>query len=355
MAERYAFIVEWLDPHAGLTFKYQLMFYKDDNSIEMYDIKNRRTFLKKVVYPSVKAANLYIGSTITVYSRQLKVVEYADAFTEKALETTRQSVFVLVKPAAIPNLGKIVNAIMKSDFVVAQCKMAKLTPQQATALYGSKEGGAALVSEITSGPVVGMALVADGAVEKFSELMGAAGDGNPETIMAHFGPACVGSASPADVPAELSIFFSCESACKLTDTSLCLVKPSSVEYLGLLLDGVLANFDITGLQTFTLDRANAMEFYEVYKGVVPEYNSMVDELTSGPFVGIEVAAPDGSNPVESFRELVGPMDPEIARVLRPNSLRAKFGFDKVKNAVHCTDLTVDGALETHYFFKILAA
>lgn len=51
--------------------------------------------------------------------------------------------------------------------------------------------------------------------------------------------------------------------------------------------------------------------------------------------------------------VVGPLDPEIARVLRPDSLRAKFGFDKVRNAVHCTDLPEDGALETHYFFKIL--
>ena len=57
--------------------------------------------------------------------------------------------------------------------------------------------------------------------------------------------------------------------------------------------------------------------------------------------------------IEAFREVVGPLDPEIARVLRPDSLRAKFGFDKVRNAVHCTDLPEDGALETHYFFKIL--
>ena len=36
---------------------------------------------------------------------------------------------------------------------------------------------------------------------------------------------------------------------------------------------------------------------------------------------------------------------EIARHLRPKTLRARFGIDKIKNAVHCTDLPDDGPLE----------
>ncbi len=32
--------------------------------------------------------------------------------------------------------------------------------------------------------------------------------------------------------------------------------------------------------------------------------------------------------VPSFRKLVGPSDPEIAKHLRPNTLRAKFGLDR---------------------------
>lgn len=46
---------------------------------------------------------------------------------------------------------------------------------------------------------------------------------------------------------------------------------------------------------------------------------------------------------------------EISRHLRPNTLRALYGKDKVKNAIHCTDLPEDGVLEvgavtdTHIF------
>ena len=49
--------------------------------------------------------------------------------------------------------------------------------------------------------------------------------------------------------------------------------------------------------------------------------------------------------MSAFREFVGPHDPEIGRHIRENTLRAKFGVDRVKNAVHCTDLPEDGILE----------
>jgi nucleoside-diphosphate kinase len=86
-----------------------------------------------------------------------------------------------------------------------------------------------------------------------------------------------------------------------------------------------------------------------------EFNAIVDDLTSGPCIAVEVADRDGSNAVEPFRQLAGPIDPELARVLRPDSLRAKFGLNKVRNGVHCTDLEEDGQLEVQYFFTILAA
>lgn len=68
---------------------------------------------------------------------------------------------------------------------------------------------------------------------------------------------------------------------------------------------------------------------------------------------VQVATRDGREPVEAFRQLVGPRDPELARVLRPNTLRARFGVSRVRNAIHCTDLVEDGPLEASYFFNVL--
>lgn len=111
---------------------------------------------------------------------------------------------------------------------------------------------------------------------------------------------------------------------------------------------------------FTLAKPEADEFLEVYKGVVPpgEWEAAVEELSAGPCLAVELAAAGGggstAEAVEALRELCGPADPELARVLRPDSLRAQFGVSRVRNAIHCTDLPEDGALESGYFFGILA-
>ncbi len=55
--------------------------------------------------------------------------------------------------------------------------------------------------------------------------------------------------------------------------------------------------------------------------------------------------------MKSFRDICGPLDPDIAKTIRKNSLRAKFGLDKVLNAVHCTDLPEDGILEVNTYIN----
>ena len=383
--------MEWLDPHSGLTMRYQMLYGPADCSVEMvrtrtrthgdsfhssprqpkrlhtssspirhesdhsapspvhpqYDIKNRRPFLKKTKIPTVTMDTLHMGAVVTVYSRQLKIVEYGDSHTEAAFSLARQQTLCVVKPGAVHLAGKVINASQKSGFSVARVKMAQLSSAEASAMFGE-----ASATELSSGPSMGVSLVGDDAVSSFKALA--------KELVSSLGDCVVYSESADAVASQTSAYFANAPACRLADTALCLVKPSSMDHLGLVLDAVMASgFTMTGASTFTLDRVDAVEFLEVYKGVVPEFAASVDELTSGPFVAIEVAqSGSGSNGsengvVEALREACGPADPEIARVLRPNSIRAKFGFDKVRNAVHCTDLPEDGELETHYFFKIL--
>lgn len=50
---------------------------------------------------------------------------------------------------------------------------------------------------------------------------------------------------------------------------------------------------------------------------------------------------DLTPPVEALRQFCGPEDPDLAKRLRPDSLRARFGISKAQNAVHCTELEED--------------
>ena len=52
---RLSFIVEHYDTLAQMIKKYQLFYYPEDCSIEMYDIKNLRIFLKRIVNPEIKS------------------------------------------------------------------------------------------------------------------------------------------------------------------------------------------------------------------------------------------------------------------------------------------------------------
>jgi nucleoside diphosphate kinase len=137
-------------------------------------------------------------------------------------------------------------------------------------------------------------------------------------------------------------------------TTTCVIKPHAMSEgnTGKIIDTILREgYEITALQLFQLGQDVAAEFLEVYKGVVPEYSKMVQQLASGPCVAIELVA--DKDAVKSFRELCGPYEPEIAKHIRPKSLRARFGSSTINNAVHCTDLEDDGVLESEFFFRIL--
>ncbi|GBP40003.1 Nucleoside diphosphate kinase 7 [Eumeta japonica] len=144
----------------------------------------------------------------------------------------------------------------------------------------------------------------------------------------------------------------------LSNSTLCIIKPHIVRdgTFGKVMSAIdEGGFDVTACNMLIVDSVNAAEFYEVYKGIVTEYQGMVEELSSGACIAMEVTAKDKNvNSAIEFRKLVGPPDPEIARLLRPHTLRAKFGKTKVQNAVHCSDLAEDGLLEVEYFFKILS-
>ena len=85
---------------------------------------------------------------------------------------------------------------------------------------------------------------------------------------------------------------------------------------------------------------------------MPDFNETIDQLVSGPCIALEVRQKDV---VESFKKLCGVYNPKVGRekYRETNTLRALYGVDKHKNAVHCTDIPDEGTLECEYFFVLL--
>eukprot|EP00286_Rhodomonas_abbreviata_P012028 CAMPEP_0181329808 /NCGR_PEP_ID=MMETSP1101-20121128/23527_1 /TAXON_ID=46948 /ORGANISM="Rhodomonas abbreviata, Strain Caron Lab Isolate" /LENGTH=376 /DNA_ID=CAMNT_0023438949 /DNA_START=135 /DNA_END=1262 /DNA_ORIENTATION=- len=359
---RYAFLVDWLDPQAQLVRQYLLFYYSLDNTIEMDDLKNRRKFLRRCEYPGIAFENLFVGGTVNVYSRELVITDYGDEFTKTALAAKMEKTLALVKPDAFLRFGRILDAIYKDGFRVAQMKSLQMTRGDAQEFYAEhreKPFYGTLTEFMSSGPIVAMELVADGAIQKWRKLIGptntfTAQQEAPNSIRALYGTdgtknACHGSDSTQSAERELSFFFGQQGrfapTARFTNCTACVIKPHAVNNrdAGQIIDSIIEDgFEVSAVQLFNLSRIDAGEFLEVYKSVLPEYNKMAEELCNGPSIALEVRA---ENAVQALRELAGPSDPELARVLRPKTLRAQYGQDKVMNGVHCTDLPEDGLLE----------
>uniref|UniRef100_A0A3Q3AVJ2 Nucleoside diphosphate kinase homolog 7 n=1 Tax=Kryptolebias marmoratus TaxID=37003 RepID=A0A3Q3AVJ2_KRYMA len=370
--DRYAFLTEWFDPSSSLLRRYQLFFYPKDGSVEMFDLKNQRRFLKRTECDNIHQEDLFVGNRVNVFTRQLNLIDYGDQYTANKLGSKKERTLALIKPDVITKIGDVIDLIYSSNLIVTKAKMTKLTWTQAADFYvehQSKPFFNNLVNFMCSDPVVAMELVGDEAISTWRRLLGpadstAARREAPQSVRAQFGTDVIknvghGADSLSAAARELEYFFPSTighgpaNTATFTDCTCCIIKPHAISegLTGKILNSIsAAGFEISALEMFNVDQANAEEFYEVYKGVVKEYLGMVTELCSGPCMVLEI---HGTDAPRTFREFCGPADPVIARHLRPNTLRALYGKDKVRNAVHCTDLPEDGVLEVQYFFKIL--
>ena len=75
-------------------------------------------FLKRMACGDVTMDRLYLGGIVTVYSRQLKLTDYGDAFTRSCFAKNKESNFMLIKPDAYTKTGKILDHLFQQGFKV---------------------------------------------------------------------------------------------------------------------------------------------------------------------------------------------------------------------------------------------
>ena len=136
------------------------------------------------------------------------------------------------------------------------------------------------------------------------------------------------------------------------ERTLIIIKPDAVEKgaIGKILDRFIEEgFKILALKMFRFTKEQAEQFYIVHKER-PFYGELVEFMTSGPVVA---AVLEGENAIQRVREIIGPTDSEEARKVAPNSIRALFGTDKGKNAIHASDSKESASYEIPFIFSSL--
>jgi len=327
---RHCYIVEYFDQAAAMNRRYSLLYWPGDSSVEMYDLKTKRMFLKRCPYPSLTLRDLFVGATVTVFGRSLKIVDFGDEHTRRLNVTVSERAILVIGGSSLYKVGSLITQIMTCDVRVHNIRLCHFGDATQAALKCPH--ARVYVIEVIGGGLTST----DG---KLASLASA-------DLQIVTDPAAIDNY-------RYAAFVEPECTATFRSNAVCVIKPHAVnEHAGTIVQRILdEGFEITALGAFTLCRADAEDFLEVYEGVVPEYKGLVDHLSSGQLWAMEVHA---ENSVPALRAVCGPHDPEICRVLYPDTIRSQLGADRVRNAVHCTDLPEDGPLESEFFFKLLA-
>ena len=89
-----------------------------------------------MAYPDIKQDQLYVGSIVTVYARQLKITDYGDTFTRKQFARGKETQFAMIKPDVYMHTGKILDSIYKNGFIISKLKMSRFSPAAASKFLG---------------------------------------------------------------------------------------------------------------------------------------------------------------------------------------------------------------------------
>eukprot|EP01041_Mallomonas_annulata_P012517 gene12517-26373_t len=323
------FEVEWFDPSSKLVHKLFLKIYMDDKTLEILQESKKTPFLKRIQYDDVTIDDLFIGNSVTIFSRVLTIKAYANGATESYMASKEVHFLCALNSKACHVAGDLLNLCLQFNLNLGRVK---------TCAYG----------------IIGSFQVSDGDI--LIELVSLSNKTNSQAVIAAAEAISSGiSVEILSTGAIADLISSGGSVAVRGINTLCIIKPHILKEkrAGDVLKMITDNgFDIKGLFSLHCNAEIAEDLFGVYRGTYPKYAQMIAQMLSG--FSLAVLIQRNEEVVGDFRTLCGPLEPEIARTLRPNTIRAVFGKDTVHNAVHCTDLQEDGDMETRFIFETLA-
>ncbi|XP_054888436.1 thioredoxin domain-containing protein 6 isoform X2 [Poeciliopsis prolifica] len=261
----------------------------------------------------------------------------SDAEQDGEEERVERTLALIRPDVARENRDEILAQIHKSGFTVALQKEVMLTEEQVKQFYFQhvdKDYFPALMQNMTSGPVLALALARKGAVHHWKNILSSPDlhktkEEDPE--WAKFGVKnelinqLHGSANPEEAKRELNFFFP-------QQRTLAVIKPDAMEeHRDTILEEIQGRgFTVAQLKETVLSREMAEEFYKEHREK-PFFTQLVDFMCRGPCMMLVLTK---ENAVEEWRAMMGPSDPEKAKEISPQSLRARFAANILHNSVH---------------------
>lgn len=278
----------------------------------------------------------------------------------KIMKEGLQLDLLVIKPRGYHRIGMIIESLQSLGRVIVHALMVKFDEAQANFWYeiSSSEHGCsgyddgiladvsvAIAFHAPDSPMMHSAASNDFCIEEY--LINAHGHCNKDGIMI--------TQTRSSSNRMLRFFFGDPNSFKKTNIFrnclLLIIKPHVMNpHAGRIIDIVLrSGIEVSGLRIVKFSRINAERLLEVYRGVLRDFGAICDEISSGPSMILEVRQDDIST---KMKVLCGPADPDMARIVAPDSIRAVFGISSIFNAIHVTELEEEGPRECHYAFGL---
>jgi nucleoside-diphosphate kinase len=345
-----SFIAEWFEPVQQKIKRYLLKYYVASHEVGMKDVSNGRKFLKRTKIQSneVKKSDFFVGSSITLLSRDLKLVEYGDNQTRIVIEADQEEVLLLFPLKHNNSLVKVIRTFEDARLTLTRAKtfhfdnieVMKMMMNLNDDFFIQAEEARCFAAFVFKGNAT------RNVANQIKEQIGKDSEDGGNNLL-------IPQESYMDTFNQAIFDFNHIKTVTYdpVESTCCIIKPHILKSLrsGAVLQHIISKgYEINAMEAFNVDRSSAEEFCAPYKGVVEEYNGMVEEFCSGTLLALEV-----KGQVELFRKDVGPYKVETAKMLPNESIRGVFGENDIQNAVHCTDLCEDNVHEVSFFFEKL--
>uniref|UniRef100_I3NH08 NME/NM23 family member 8 n=1 Tax=Ictidomys tridecemlineatus TaxID=43179 RepID=I3NH08_ICTTR len=243
---------------------------------------------------------------------------------------------------------EVLDIIEAEGFKILYQRQTELSEEEAQMLceeYENEDYYDKLIENMMSGPSLLLVLLRENGLQYWKKLLGPTNvnevnEDFPESLCARFAMdglpfnQLYGSDSSEIAQRDIEYFFPLQS-------TLALIKPHVTHEQREIILKIIkdSGFELTQLKEIVLTpeeakkvyfRIEKKEFYKDVLAVLAEGPSLIMVLTRW-------------NAIAEWRRLIGTVDPEEARLLSPESIRARFGINILKNAVHGASNTLEAS------------
>lgn len=262
--------------------------------------------------------------------------------------------------AAAGKTPEVAAELEKAGFLILAHNSVLLTADTVRTALGAAEATPARVAALMSGPCDALLVERVGAVwtlrdaaglalpsiarannpTSFHAMLGSEDDVSFGVVAAPSAAAVIDVIIPALFPEPLKL-----------EKTLALIKPGAADqhYRAIINAITAAGFSIVGEARRQLTQEDVDLFYAEHASK-PFFPALAGYMTSGPVTALALAKPCA---VKAWRQLMGPTNTDVAKREQPGSLRALYGTDGTRNAVHGSDSAVSAARELRFFFPDL--